>query len=279
MHPVLLHLFGYAVQSHGVLSALGIAAAIWITWRRAMKMSPFWSEQVMEFGTIAALAGIVGARLEDVFADWGYYSQHLSEIPAMWKGGASIQGGLIGGVLAGVLYTWYRKLPFWRFADLFAPGILVGMGIGRMGCLMAGDTWSIPTTSFLGVHYLPDTPAGQIAGGQALLPTEMLEGVVDWLIAGLLVLFYRHVRRRPVQGEQFMVAAAAYSVSRIGWEFLRRDSLLMGPQLKIAQLIALATIGLALICWLWQWRRGAYVLPRTSGGGEGSEVQTAPKES
>lgn len=257
MYPVLFTFYGYDVQSHGILSALGIALAVWITAQRARRLRK-WEDHVFEFGTWATLFGLVGARLEDVFADWAYYKQHLSEIPALWQGGASIQGGLIGGVLAGILFTWWRKIPFWKFADLFAPGILVGMGVGRVGCLLAGDTWSVPTTSFLGVHYQPDTGAGQAANGQALLPTEMIEGVIDWIIALALVRVYQRLRRRPVEGEQFMVAAAVYSVARFGLEFLRRDSLMTGG-LKWAQVISITTIVLAGVCWFWQRARGAYV--------------------
>ena len=63
--------------------------------------------------------GLVGARLWDVFFfDWAYYSHHLSEIPFVWQGGMAIQGGIVGGVLAGALYCRYHKVNWLEMLDI-----------------------------------------------------------------------------------------------------------------------------------------------------------------
>lgn len=82
---------------------------------------PNW---VYDFGTWALFAGIAGARLWEVAFAWDYYGANPTKIVAVWEGGLSIQGAILGGLIAGFVFVRRRGLPFWESADAGAPGIL-----------------------------------------------------------------------------------------------------------------------------------------------------------
>ncbi len=116
-----------------------------------------WHVHIFDFTMYCGLSGIVGGRLWDVFFfDWAYYHNHLTEIPYVWQGGMAIQGGLLFGAVAGILYTKYHHIDTWAFADLLAPSIILGQSIGRMANLMNGDAFGHPTGGDFGIVY-PDT--------------------------------------------------------------------------------------------------------------------------
>lgn len=103
-----------------------------------------WHVHIFDFTMYCGLSGIVGGRLWDVFFfDWPYYHNHLAEIPYVWQGGMAIQGGLLFGAVAGIVYTKYHHIDTWAFADLLAPAIILGQSIGRMANLMNGDASAI----------------------------------------------------------------------------------------------------------------------------------------
>lgn len=81
------------------------------------------------------------------------------EIVAIWNGGLSIQGAIVGGLVAAIYYTWRHKLPFWDFVDTLAPAVVFGQGIGRIACFLNGDAFGSPTGNGFGIVY----PEGTIA--------------------------------------------------------------------------------------------------------------------
>lgn len=243
MYPVLITIFGYEVKSHGVLAALGILLGVWLAVWIARRQRRY-EETILDFVFVAVLAGVIGARLWEVAFTWEYYRDRPWEALYIWQGGLSIQGGIVGGVLAGMWYTRKHRISFWDLADTMAPGLLLGQGIGRVGCFLDGDTWSAPTRSIFGVRYRVGTLAWLNSGGQPMWPAEMFEGILDVVIMGFLLgLTARQEKRRP--GTIFLLYAVLYSVERFLLEFLRRDSLTTLFGLKVAQLTSLAVIVLA----------------------------------
>jgi phosphatidylglycerol---prolipoprotein diacylglyceryl transferase len=101
----------------------------------------------------ALLGSIVGARL-------GYVLGHLSQVTdggddllgvfRVWEGGISLIGGITGAVLMSLPYVLRKRMGFWRCMDLAAPGLALGIVIGRVGDLIIGDHLGKPTTFALG---------------------------------------------------------------------------------------------------------------------------------
>jgi len=85
--------------------------------------------------------GLIGARLFHVADHLSYYQQNTLLIPAIWEGGIAVYGTFIGGLVGGFVAAWRSHLDPWPLLDIAAPSMLVGQGIGRLGCLCNGDAW------------------------------------------------------------------------------------------------------------------------------------------
>lgn len=220
MRVVLFYIGDFPIRSYGLIFALAILLGIGVA--HYLAKGTKYREHVMDASMFVIFAAILGARFWHVFFfQWGYYSQHLNEIVAIWNGGLSIQGGLVGGFLAGILYTWRNKLDFWEFADIMAPGIIFGQAIGRIACLLNGDAFGSPTGSGFGIVFPEGTMAYNTYGSQPLWPAEVWEGQWDMIVFGLLLLMKSRVWPK---GFIFLAYNILYSTGRFMLEFLRGDS-------------------------------------------------------
>ncbi|WP_018084733.1 prolipoprotein diacylglyceryl transferase [Desulfurispora thermophila] len=251
MYPVLFHIGNFPVRSWGVMVVLGILAGLWLAARLAKKEN-IAPEKVVEFTLYAFYAGIAGARLWEVIWGWEKFSSHPGEALKFWSGGLSIQGGVVAGLLVCIWFVRKHNLSTWKFADVLAPGLILGQGIGRVGCLLNGDAYGIPTNLPIGVSYKEGTPAYAVYGAQPLFPAEIIEGIADIVILFILLRVYR---RKPFDGAVALYYFIFYSIVRFTLEFWRSDSLLILGGLKVAQLTTLGTMLLALAVVFHNWRR------------------------
>ncbi|MDQ0188232.1 prolipoprotein diacylglyceryl transferase [Alicyclobacillus cycloheptanicus] len=168
------------------------------------------------------IGGLVGSRFWQVFFfDWPYYSKNPGQIPMIWHGGLSIQGGIAGALVVSIYYLWRHGINFWSFADITAPGLLLAQSIGRDANLMNGDAFGDPTHQDFGLLYPPGTLAHATFGNQPLWPAEVWEGQADVILFGLLLILKQ---RRWPSGFLFMYYVVAYNAVRFCLEMLRGDS-------------------------------------------------------
>jgi len=177
-----------------------------------------------------------------------------------WAGGLTYYGGFIGASIA----AWYLlrrdRFPFWKAADMAGMVIPVGLGFGRMGCLLAGCCFGKPWKSELAMSFPSDSPASDAQFKAGLLPspfepslpvhpTQIYESVASFAIAGVL-LFWLHARKR-YDGHVFVAFIALYAVVRFVLEFWRADDrgALLG--LSTSQLLGVVAVG----CAVWLHRR------------------------
>lgn len=254
MHQYLFFIGDFPVRAYGLILSLSIILATGTAYFLA-KQDGRWHEHVPDLGIYCGLAGIVGARLWDVFFfDWGYYQNHLTEIPFVWQGGMAIQGGVLFGTIAGYIYTKYHNIDTWAFADIVAaPALIIGQAIGRMANLMNGDAFGSPTGGAFGIIYPSTTLAYQVYGNQPLWPAEIWEGQIDIIIFVLLLMFRT---TNHAKGQVFILYAILYSTARFFLEYLRGDygTLMIG--LKSAQLTSLTVILIGIVLFLLCSRYG-----------------------
>ena len=133
--PVIIAFGPLKVRWYGLMYVLGFAAAYLLV---RLQLKRFrWQELGEQFDNLnfyLILGVIVGGRLGYVlFYQFSYYLRHPLEIFATWQGGMSFHGGLIGVVLFGFLFCRYRRLNFWKAADLYVVTVPIGLGLGRLG--------------------------------------------------------------------------------------------------------------------------------------------------
>lgn len=237
MHQYLFFIGDFPIRAYGVMLALAIISGASVAYFLLKKDGRGWHEHIVDFSITVAIAGLIGARLWDVFFfDWHYYGNHLLEIPFVWQGGMAIQGGVVFGTLAGYWYLRKHKIDFWAFADIFAPALILAQSVGRMANLFNGDAFGHPTGGNFGILYPESTLAYRTYGNQPLWPAEIWEGQIDILIFVILLLFssFKHPK-----GQVFVLYAILYSAARFCLEFLRGDYVNLTMGLKSAQMTSL----------------------------------------
>ena len=132
----------------------------------------------------------------------------------VWRGGLAYYGGFIFAVAFAYYYVRKHKLGWWRTADLAAPGIMLGLVCGRLGCFLNGCCYGKATTSFVGVVF-PQRP------GVAVHPTQLYESAACFVC---FVLTYYVVRpRRRAFGDVFAAMLILYGIARTVCEIWRDD--------------------------------------------------------
>lgn len=220
MHQYLFFVGDFPIRAYGLILSLSIILATGVAYFLA-KQDGRWHNHIVDIGIYSGIAGIVGARLWDVFFfDWAYYSHHLSEIFYVWQGGMAIQGGIVFGVGAGIIYAKRHKIDILALADIVAPAIILGQAIGRCANLLNGDAFGAPTGGNFGIIYPETTLAYHTYGAQPLWPAEVWEGQIDFVIFALLLIFRAFLHAK---GQAFSLYIMLYSLARFGLEFLRGD--------------------------------------------------------
>lgn len=210
----------YPVRSYGLVVVLAILLAVGIA--RYLARDTVYRDHISPFAVTAVISAIIGARLWEVlFFQWSYYSTHPLEMLAIWNGGLSIQGAIVGGIASAIYYAWRHKLAFWDFVDTLAPAVVFGQGIGRIACFLNGDAFGSPTGSNFGIVYPEGTIAYERYGSQPLWPAEIWEGQWDFIIFGILLAMKN---KRLPKGMLFATYQILYGLGRFALEFLRGDT-------------------------------------------------------
>lgn len=244
------HIGSFPIRSYSLLFLLAFLLGLGVTVAIArMKGRPDIGEHFLNLAAPMFLGAIVGSRFWQVFLfEWGYYSQHPSEILAIWHGGLSIQGGIVGALIVGIWYVRKNQLPFWKMADIAAPGLVLGQSIGRDANLMNGDAFGDPTGGNFGILYPEGTIARATFGDQPLWPAEVWEGQMDVIIFAIVFIL---MSRKMRSGYIFLLYNILYSVGRFLLEMLRGDTPRYLFGWTTAQWTAIGVIVIALIAWVY----------------------------
>ena len=249
MHQYLFFIGGWPIRFYGIFFTLGILSGCIMAYFLLQKEGHHWKEHMFNLGLVIAFFGIIGGRLWDVFFfDWGYYHDHLLQIPFVWQGGMAIQGGVILASIAAYFYLKKYKIPVLPFADTVAPAIILGQAVGRIANFMNGDAFGHPTGSDFGLLSPHTTLAYKAYGSQPLWPAEVWECQGDLLIFVLLIWYI--CEKRP-RGTVICLYVMLYSLLRFFLEYFRGDYVHLTFGLKSAQVTALGGFMIATALFIY----------------------------
>ncbi len=247
MFPWLIRLGGFTLPSYGVLVALAFIAALSLASRFA-KERGLNSEKIVNLGVYCALTGMLGAKLLMIAMD-PEYRTHPAEIFSLetLQSAGIFFGGFIFATVFAVAYMSVQKLPILQTCDIFAPGVAIGHGIGRLGCFAAGCCWGKPTHLPWAVTFTNKDATTGVPLNIPLHPTQLYEAFSEAIICFVLIRMLKGSHR---DGQVIGAWGLAYGLVRFGVEFLRvhDSSNPLGGPFVLEQWIAL---GLALVgLWL-----------------------------
>ncbi|MCM3631856.1 prolipoprotein diacylglyceryl transferase [Paenibacillus camelliae] len=252
MYKDLFHIFGYTVQSHAVMSVIAIFLGFGVALTLMRKTTYY--EHIYKSIFWAIIGAIIGARLWHVFVfHWPYYMQHPGQIVAIWQGGISVLGAIVGGSVALIIYCLKHRLDFLDLGDYLSPAMMLGMGVGRIACFLTGDAFGRPTGREFGITYPKGTIAYNTYGDQPLWPVISWEIQADFVVFAILL--YLFGKRLP-KGFLFFVYLLLYGTVRFFLEFFRGDSERFALNLTGGQWTSLGFIIVGLVLGIWVSIRG-----------------------
>lgn len=237
MLPFLFSNSPFETPTYYVLYLLAFLGAILFATYRA-KIFDLSQVKAVDMGMVSFVSGVFGARLLHILIEApDYYVMHPERVLYLWQGGFVLYGGLLFGVLGCYLFLRRTENRIGDWADVAAPCILLGIGIGRMGCLSAGCCYGGPTDWIWGMIFTDPRSGAPLH--IALHPTQLLESLFGFGGAYIFHRLYLKPSRWPGSGLCF--AAMAYSSFRFLIEFLRGDRdrvLFLNDTLSTSQFIA-----------------------------------------
>lgn len=227
MHPVLARFGDFALHTYGLFAAIGFIAGLALAAAGGPRAG-VPKTVVQDAGAPLLLGGLLGARLFYVFFHAGEFAGAPLEVLRVWRGGLMWQGGLLGGVLAGVVYFRRKKIPLGAAADLLAPGVALGQAFGRIGCFFAGCCYgAVCRWPWAVTFHAPDSLAPR---GVPLHPTQLYDAAANFFIAAALWFWGRRPGFAGGRGRLAFGYLALASAARLGMEAFRDDARgLLGP--------------------------------------------------
>lgn len=182
MHPELFEIpfLHVTVKSYGTMMVIGFLVAVWLM-RRIMKSIGQDPDRISSIAMYALLSGIAGARIFYVIHHHDRFTGNPMEVIAVWQGGLELLGGVMAAVAFLWFYLWKFKLPKRLYLDILSIGLMVGLGFGRIGCLMNGCCYGKCSNVAWAVQFPYGSPAfySQIQPDPARGRDEPLLGLPD----------------------------------------------------------------------------------------------------
>ncbi|AGK95197.1 prolipoprotein diacylglyceryl transferase [Clostridium pasteurianum BC1] len=254
MNPVAFTILGLSIRWYGIIIACGMLIGIIIA-NFTSKIKDINYDELFNIILIALPLAIIGARLYYDIFNFSYYKSNLSEIFNTRQGGLAIHGGVITGLIVAYLYTYYKKLNFWKYADVAAPSIILAQGIGRWGNFFNQEAHGGPVSAAFISHFPSFIQKGMYIDGIYYHPTFLYESIWDILVFIVLFILLKNTKKT---GIAIFTYIGLYSLGRFFIEGLRTDSLMLGP-VRVAQLVSLFGIGIWIVFLLILRKKGDFL--------------------
>ncbi len=254
MHPILFDFGRFTLYTYGVLLAAAYLLGLQFALLRARSRG-LDRQRVMDLGIWIIVSALAGAKALLLVTDFKQYSENPRALLDLVRSAGVFYGGLIAAVAVAFVYIRRYRLPLWTTTDVFAPGIALGHGIGRLGCLMAGCCYGRPATVPWAITF--HNPLASINSGTPLgvplHPTQLYEAGTELVILGVLLWLERRGRSFP--GRTFWTYILLYSVARFAIEFYRGDPRGSIGIFSTSQFVSLILAPVAVVMLMFLGRR------------------------
>ncbi len=274
-----LGVFEFALRWYALAYIVGLIIG-WQLVAYLMRRPRLWAgeppatpEQIEALLTWVILGVVLGGRLGFVlFYQPGYYLQNPGEALKIWEGGMSFHGGLLGVIVAIVLFAWKNKIPLLPLTDAISVGVPPALLLGRIANFINGELWGRPTDVPWAVAF-PGARAQDCPGIEGLCgrhPSQLYEAGMEGLILGAILIWLAWRGGLKITGLLTGIFLAGYGIARFIVEFFREadpqfitpdnpagNALLLYGQtgLSMGQLLSLPMILVGLGLAYWAWRR------------------------
>ena len=235
--PIAVHnLFGIEglnITWYAIIVTSGIVAGILLGGFLAKKKG-YTFEMLIDLMLLALPLAIIFARLYYVVFEWERYAGDFMKIIAIWEGGLAIYGGVIGALLAALIFSKWKKVPFGDILDIGAPGLILGQAIGRWGNFVNQEAFGNVITN----PSMQWFPYGVYIErlGEWHQATFFYESAWNLIVLAVLLWYWKRAKHK---GNVFVMYLVMYGIGRFFIEGLRTDSLWLVPGvIRVSQLLS-----------------------------------------
>ena len=256
--PIAFQIGPVAVRWYGLMYLVAFALFALLGKRRAREnLLTGWHPRDVDDMLVYGVFGVIlGGRLGYVlFYKPLYYLAHPLEIFAVWQGGMSFHGGLLGVLVALWLFARRRGKPWLDVTDFVAPLVPLGLAAGRVGNFINGELWGRITDVPWAMVFPP-------AGPEPRHPSQLYQVGLEGILL-FVVLWVFSQRRRP-SGAVSGLFLAGYGVCRFIAEFAREPDSFLGLLalgLTLGQWLSLPMIAIGVAMMVWAYRRAGKAEP------------------
>jgi phosphatidylglycerol:prolipoprotein diacylglycerol transferase len=253
INPIFFEFGPLQFRWYGLMYLIGLTAAYFLIKRRAAaKGVALTADQIYDMVVYAAFGVFIGGRIGyTLFYNFSYYIQHPLKIFAVWEGGMSFHGGLIGTIIALMWFSKRQGLPIYTIADLAAGVTPIGLGFGRLGNFINGELYGRPTD----VDWCMVFPAG---GPVCRHPSQLYEASLEGLV--LFTALWLIARRPTPPGTLFWSFITGYGLSRLIVELFREPDqhmgFVLGP-ITMGQALSAPMVLVGIFMLVWGYHKAA----------------------
>lgn len=203
------------VHGYGVMIAVGILAASWL----ATKLCKEYKLDYENIDSFIIFVIVIGYAFSKLTYCLTVFDQFLSDpLSVLGSGGWVVYGGILGGLLAALIWCKWKKWKFMDYFQVLMPCVSLAQGFGRIGCFFAGCCGGAVTDAWYGIQF----PATSLAWNttQKIIPTQLLSSAGDFLMFAFLMYNLKKGKHPEDTGAWYLIL---YSVGRFLIEFLRGD--------------------------------------------------------
>lgn len=240
MYPEIIRIGDFTVSSFGVMIALCFLAGYWIITLEA-KRKKLNEKLVSNMFLATMIGGIVGAKLLYLLENVPF--SELMRHPLdnlLSRGGLTYYGGFFGAIILVWIIARRNRLSMWVVGDLGAPALALAYAIGRIGCLLVGDDYGVPST----LPWAMSFPKGLPPTTEAVHPTQLYEIIIMSIV---FIYIWKIRRKAKPDGWLFSIYLILAGLERFFIEFIRNTTPSPVPGLSVAQLMALVIIAVGAI--------------------------------
>jgi phosphatidylglycerol:prolipoprotein diacylglycerol transferase len=219
--PVILDLGPVQIRWYGLMYVFGFIIATFIL-KKLVKQNFFkiQMDRIDSLVTTMIICMFLGARSAYVFIyNWDYYSNNLMDLLAVWKGGLSFHGALVGLLVGGYIFARQNKITWFEVMDSVALVGTPGMCLGRIGNFINGELFGRITHSWVGVIF-PD------GGPFPRHPSQLYEAILEGVLLGIILWTVK--KKIKIYGIISGLFVSLYGTFRFILEFFREPDSQLG---------------------------------------------------
>jgi len=256
--PSLFSIGSFQLRYYSLMYLVAFTIVYFLTiYRLKSENYEYTAETVQDYLVWAMLALILGGRFGyALFYNFGYYLQHPLEIILPFDfsngikfvglSGMSYHGGLIGIVIATILFCRKSKINLWHFVDLFCPAIPLGYTFGRIGNFINGELYGRVTAAPWGMYFPLDSTHS------LRHPSQLYEAFFEGIV--LFVLLWMFRKKKSFDGLLLGIYICGYGFVRFFIEFFREPDYQLGLVLNFMSMgqvlcLLMMAAGITIIVW------------------------------